>query len=68
MTLLFKKKKESQIKSASKKVKFVKVKKYEVDLPTGENLLLLKMGFGEVKSTLKVVMIMIFNNCNIYAH
>ena len=30
----------------------------EVDLPTGENLLLLKMGFGEVKRDLNKMMIM----------
>ena len=34
-----------------------------MDLPTGENLLLLKMGFGEVKRDLKV-MIMMFQYCN----
>ena len=30
----------------------------ELNLPTGENLLLLKMGFGEVKRDLKRMMIM----------
>ena len=48
---------------SKKKSDFSLIDINELDLPTGENLLLLKMGFGEVKRDLKV-MIMIFYYCN----